>query len=292
MSKVILITGTSTGFGRDTAETLAQAGHRVFASMRDITGRNKTHAEALRAKKIDVVELDVTDDASVNSAVASVLKEAERIDVVVNNAGIGATGISESYTTEQIRALFDVNVLGVHRTLRAVLPTFRKQNQGLVLNIGSVLGRTTLPFLGYYGATKFALDSISQSYRYELATLGVDVVLVQPSAYPTDIYATGLKPADTECISAYGEVAAILDNMSQGIHAMLTADNAPNPHDVAEAIVKLVGQAAGTRPARVIVGASFGSDILNTTAAAVQAQALGALGLSGIIPAADRTQDA
>src|ERR1700748_1879110 len=119
MSKVILITGTSTGFGRDTAETLAQAGHRVFASMRDIAGRNKPHAEALRAKEIDVVELDVTNDASVDSAVASVLKEAGRIDVVINNAGIGATGISESYTTEQIRGLFDVNVLGGHRTLRA-----------------------------------------------------------------------------------------------------------------------------------------------------------------------------
>jgi NAD(P)-dependent dehydrogenase (short-subunit alcohol dehydrogenase family) len=292
MSKVILITGTSTGFGRDTAETLAQAGHRVFASMRDITGRNKTHADALRAKKIDVVELDVTDDASVDSAVASVLKEAGRVDVVINNAGVGAIAISEAYTTDQVRGLFDVNVFGVHRTLRAVLPTFRKQGAGLVLNIGSVLGRVTLPFIGLYGATKFALDSISQSYRYELAPLGVDVVLVQPGAYPTDIYATGLKPADTECVSAYGEVATILGNMRQGFATMLTAENAPNPHEVAEAISMVIEQPPGSRPARVIVGAPFGSDVLNTAAAAVQVQALTALGLGGIIPATDRTSTA
>jgi NAD(P)-dependent dehydrogenase (short-subunit alcohol dehydrogenase family) len=289
MSKVILITGTSTGFGRDTAETLAQAGHRVFASMRDIAGRNKSHAEALRAKKIAVVELDVTDDASVESAVASVLKETGRIDVVINNAGVGATGISEAYTTDQVRALFDVNVFGVHRTLRAVLPAFRKQREGLVINVGSVLGRTTLPFLGYYGGTKFALDSISQSYRYELSPLGIDVVLVQPSAYPTDIYTSSIKPADAECVSAYGEVATILGNMRQGFATLLSGENAPDSHEVAEEIARLVEQPAGSRPARVIVGAPFGSDVLNATAAAVQVQALDALGLGGIIPALDKT---
>lgn len=292
MSKVILITGSSAGFGRDTAETLVRAGHRVFASMRDIAGRNKPHAEALRAKKIDVVELDVTDDASVERAVDSVFKDAGRIDVLVNNAGVGAMGISESYTMADVRALFDVNVFGVQRTLRAVLPTFRKQHEGLVLNIGSVLGRTTLPFLGLYGATKFALDSISQSYRYELSPLGIDVVLVQPSAYPTEIYARAIAPTDTACINAYGEVGAILGTVRQGFETILSGENVPNPHEVAEAIARLVEQPSGSRPARVIVGAPFGSDVLNTTAAAVQAQALGALGLGGIIPAADRTPDA
>jgi NAD(P)-dependent dehydrogenase (short-subunit alcohol dehydrogenase family) len=106
MSKVILITGTSTGFGRDTAETLTRAGHRVFASMRDIAGRNRPHAVSLRAKRVEVVELDVTDDASIDRAVASVLKDAGGIDVLVNNAGIGAMGISETFTTDQVRALF------------------------------------------------------------------------------------------------------------------------------------------------------------------------------------------
>ena len=282
MSKVILITGASTGFGRDTAETLVRAGHRVFASMRDIAGRNRPHAETLRAKKIDVLELDVTDDASIERAVASVLKEAGRIDVLVNNAGVGAMGISEAYTVDQVRALFDVNVFGVQRTLRAVLPTLRSQGQGLVVNIGSVLGRVTLPFSGLYGATKFALESLSESYRYELSQFGVDVVLVQPSAYPTEIFAKALQPADAARNSSYEEVAAIFAKMSESFAQIVSGENAQNPHDVAEAIVRLVEQPRGSRPARVVVGPPFGADVINTQAAAVQTQQLDGLGLGSL----------
>jgi NADP-dependent 3-hydroxy acid dehydrogenase YdfG len=282
MSKVILITGTSAGFGRDTAETLARAGHRVFASMRDIAGRNQPHAETLRGRKIDVVELDVTDDASIDRAVASILKEAGRIDVLVNNAGVGAMGISEMYTTDQMRALFDVNVFGLQRTLHAVLPTLRTQGEGLVVNLGSVLGRVTLPFVGLYGATKFALEAISESYRYELSQFGVDVVLVQPSAYPTDIYARALQPADTARLSSYGEVSAILAKMRETFAHVVSGENAPNPHDVAEAIVRLVEQPGGSRPARVVVGPPFGADVINTQAAAVQTQQLNGLGFGSL----------
>src|ERR1700748_2763657 len=124
MTKTILITGASSGFGLDTAKTLAQAGHRVFAAMRNISDRNRPHAEALRARGIHIVELDVTDDVSVERAVNSVLTQAGRLDVLVNNAGIGSAGVSEAFTTDQVRDLFNVNVLGVQRTLRAVLPTF------------------------------------------------------------------------------------------------------------------------------------------------------------------------
>ena len=282
MSKVILITGTSTGFGRDTAETLTRAGHRVFASMRDIAGRNRPHAVSLRAKRVEVVELDVTDDASIDRAVASVLKDAGGIDVLVNNAGIGAMGISETFTTDQVRALFEVNVFGVQRMLRAVLPTLRSQGEGLVINIGSFLGRVTLPFLGLYGATKFALESISESYRYELSQRGVDVVLVQPSAYPTDIYGSALKPADATRIRPYGEVSAILGKMAESFAQMLSSENAPNPHEVAEAIARLVDQPVGSRPLRVVVGAPFGADVVNTTAAALQSQLLDGLSLNSL----------
>ena len=175
MSKTVLITGASSGFGRDTAETLARAGHRVFASMRDLAGRNGTHVDALRAKGIAVVELDVTDEASVERGVAQVLAQAKRLDVLINNAGIGSAGVSESFTTDQLRALFDVNVFGIQRTLRAALPAFRSQGAGLVVNIGSFLGRVTFPFFGLYGASKFALEALTDSYRYELSQLGVDV---------------------------------------------------------------------------------------------------------------------
>ena len=184
MSKTILITGASTGFGRLTAETLADAGHTVFASMRDPEGKNRDHAKALRAHGIKVVALDVTDTESVDQAVVTVIAEAGRIDVLVNNAGVASVGVSEAFTAEQAAALFDVNVIGVHRVTRAVLPTMRHQEDGLIVNVGSILGRVTFPFFGIYGASKFAVEALTDSYRHEVAQLGIDVVLVQPSASP------------------------------------------------------------------------------------------------------------
>ena len=137
MSKTILITGTSSGFGRDTAETLARAGHSVFASMREPQGKNRKHSEALRKQGIAVVELDVASDDSVNGAVEKVLERANRIDVLVNNAGIASAGITEAFSSDQAKILFDTNVVGLLRTTRAVLPVMRKEANGLIINIGS-----------------------------------------------------------------------------------------------------------------------------------------------------------
>jgi NAD(P)-dependent dehydrogenase (short-subunit alcohol dehydrogenase family) len=273
MSKAILITGASSGFGRDTAETLARAGHHVFASMRDIATRNRPHAEALRTKGVHVVELDVTNDASVERGVTSALAQAGRLDILINNAGIASAGVSEAFTADQVRALFDVNVFGIQRTLRAVLPAFRRQGEGLVVNIGSVLGRVTLPFLGLYGASKFALEALTDSYRYELSQLGVDVVLVQPSNYPTSMFASPQRPADADRGTAYGEIGAIPSMIVEKL-----MDPLPNPHDVAEAIVRIVEQPNGSRPARVVVGQSPGADAINAQAASVQAGIIEGLG--------------
>ena len=115
MTRTILITGASTGFGRDTAETLALSGHKVFASMRDPKAKNRTHADALRGQNIEVVELDVTDSQSVDQAVADVIVKTGRIDVLINNAGVASAGVSEAFTPEQTSSLFDVNVIGLHR---------------------------------------------------------------------------------------------------------------------------------------------------------------------------------
>jgi NAD(P)-dependent dehydrogenase (short-subunit alcohol dehydrogenase family) len=279
MSKTILITGASTGFGRDITETLSKAGHRVFASMRDPDRRNRFHAEALRGQNIDVVELDVTDDASVSRAVQTVLAKAGHLDVLVNNAGAGTAGISEAFTTEQLQAIFDVNVFGIQRTLRAILPIFRKQGDGLVVNIGSVLGRFTLPFFGIYGATKFAVEALTDGYRYDLSQLGVDVVLVQPSAYPTNFFAATQAPDDQDRAQAYGEVSGIPQKLLETFEGNFKSNDAPNPHEVAEAILRLVQQPVGSRPDRVIVGAAFGADTVNAQAAAVQKQVLDNFGL-------------
>jgi NADP-dependent 3-hydroxy acid dehydrogenase YdfG len=279
MSKTILITGASTGFGRDTAETLAQAGHTVYASMRDPKSKNKTHADVLSKHGVKVVELDVTSDASVDKAVSEVLKSAGKIDVLVNNAGIASAGVTEAFTADQATFLFNTNVIGILRTSRAVLPSMREKHDGLIINVGSVLGRVTFPFFGIYGASKFAVEALTDSLRYEVSQLGVDVTLVQPSAYPTNLFANVQLPADGGRGEAYGEVGMIPEAMFETFTKKFQSADAPNPHDVAETISKLIAQPKGSRPARTVVGAPFGSDTVNQQTAPVQARVVEGLGL-------------
>jgi NADP-dependent 3-hydroxy acid dehydrogenase YdfG len=279
MSKTILITGTSSGFGRDTAETLFRAGHTVYASMRGPQGKNQEAAEALRKLGIKTVELDVSDDASVEAGVKKVLAEAGKIDVLINNAGIGSAGVTEAFTAEQAKVVFDTNVIGLFRVTRAVLPAMREKRDGLIINIGSILGRVTFPFSGIYGASKFAVEALTDSLRYEVSQLGIEVVEVQPSAYPTNFFTDIQTPADTEVTKSYGEVGQIPDAMFTAFASRFEGEDAPNPHDVAEAVARLVGQSKGSRAVRTVVGEAFGADKVNEDVAPVQAKTVDALGL-------------
>ena len=283
MGKTILITGASSGFGRLTAETLQNSGHKVFAGFRSNDGRKKQVADELREKNIQILKLDVTDQGSVDGAIAQLLEKSNNeLDVVVNNAGMASAGISEAFTPEQIRQLFEVNVFGVQRVLRATLPVLRAKRRGLVINVGSILGRITLPFFGLYGASKYAVEAMSDSYRYELSQLGVDVVLVQPSAYPTNMYAAAQQPADEELRKTYGEVAEVPDKILKTFVTLFQGENGPNPQDVATAIDKIVSTPAGNRPDRVVVGLPFGSDVVNTTVAPIQRGVIENLGLGDL----------
>ena len=279
MTKTILITGTSSGFGRETAERLARDGYRVFAAMRDIASRNRCHADALRSQKIDVVELDVTDGGSVDRAIASILAEAGKINVLVNNAGIASAGVTEAFTADQAKAIFDTNVIGLLRVTRAVLPSMRREREGLIINMGSVLGRVTIPFFGIYGASKMAIEALTDSIRLEVSQLGVDVVEVQPGAYATSLYSSIQRPADGDITKSYGEVGKTPDALFKILESMLQAKDAPKPHDIAEAVANLVGQAKGSRAARTVVGTSFGADKINADVAPVQKAVVGGLGL-------------
>src|SRR5258707_11491144 len=280
MSKTILITGASSGFGRDTAETLFRSGHTVYASMRNAQGKNREAAEAVRKLGIKTVELDVSDDACVDAGVNKVLAEAGKIDVLVNNAGIMSAGVTEAFTAEQAKVIFDTNVIGLLRVTRAVLPSMRQQRDGLIINIGSILGRVTFPFLGIYGASKFAVEALTDSLRYEVSQLGVEVVEAQPSGYPTNFFTNIQTPAGIEVSESYGEVGHMPDDKVTSLRATFEGKDAPNPHDVAEAIVKLVGQAKGGRAVRTVVGAPFGTDQANENVAPVQSKVVEALGLS------------
>ena len=280
MGKTILITGASSGFGRLTAEILSNSEHKVFAGFRSTDGAKKPVADELREKHIEILKLDVTDQDSVDSAIAQLLEKSNNeLDVVVNNAGMASAGISEAFTPEQVRQLFEVNVFGVQRVLRATLPVLRAKRRGLVINVGSILGRITLPFFGLYGASKYAVEAMSDSYRYELSQSGVDVVLVQPSAYPTNMYAAAQQPADEELRKTYGEVAEVPDKILKTFVTLFQGENGPNPQDVATAIDKIVSTPAGNRPDRVVVGLPFGSDAVNKAVAPIQRGVIENLGL-------------
>ena len=283
MAKTILVTGASSGFGRLTAETLSKSGHKVFAGFHSAEGARKEIADELKAKNIEILKVDVTDQASVDKAIVQLLeKSGNKLDVVVNNAGMASAGLSEAFTAEQARDLFEVNVFGVQRVMRATLPVLRAKRAGLVINVGSILGRVTLPFFGLYGASKYAVEAMTDSYRYELSQLGVDVVLVQPSAYPTNMYAAAQKPANGELAKSYGETAEVPGKILKTFMTLFQGENAPNPQDVATAIDKIVAMPAGSRPDRVVVGLPFGSDAVNTAVAPIQRGVIESLGLGDL----------
>ena len=279
MKKVILITGTSSGFGKLTATAMLEAGHQVYATMRDISCQS---ADELRTLGANVLTLDVTDNNSIQQAFDIISAKEKSLDVIVNNAGIAAAGISESFDVSQVQSMFDVNVMGALRVTQAALPIMRKQQDGLIINIGSILGRVTFPFFGLYGASKYAVEAMTDSLSYELSQLGIDVALIQPSAYPTNMYGSALTPAHENIIQQYGDIANIPSAISDNLAAMFSAEDAPNPIDIANAVVALIGQKKGQRNKRTVVGASFGADAANEQIAPIQSGLMAALELSAL----------
>lgn len=280
----VLITGTSSGFGFLTAKTLLQNGHTVFATMRDPKGRNAEAVAGLRdaaaggSGTLHVLELDVTDDRSVEQAVNEALETAGHLDVVINNAGILTGSQLEGYTTEQLRELFDVNLFGIHRVCRAVLPHMRERKQGLIINVSSSLGRYVLPFVGPYTASKFALESYSEVLAIELAPFGVQVAVVQPGAFLTNIYSQIMFAEDQTRLASYGELAEAPGHMWAGFSQMLQAQG-PNPQMIADKIHELIKMPAADRPLRSNVDVMWGrfAEAINAAAAEAQAGVLASL---------------
>jgi NAD(P)-dependent dehydrogenase (short-subunit alcohol dehydrogenase family) len=258
MNKVVLITGSSTGFGRATAEALSRRGYIVFATMRESSGRNAGHREALESLAVKenvalhVVEMDVSNDDSVLAGTKEILNRAGRIDVVINNAGVAALGITEAYTVEKMKKLFEINFFGVARVNRAVLPAMRRQRSGLLIHVSSAAGRAVAAYFGIYSASKFALEALADSYRFELAPFGVDSVIVEPGIHRTPIL-DAFQPPDDESRSAEYEpdtdytarVKAVFDSAR-------ASPETPGSAEVAEAFLRLIEMPAGTRPFRTV----------------------------------------
>ena len=259
--KVVLVTGASSGFGAMTVRALADAKHVVHAGMRDIGGRNAQAAEAVRRYAAEhgvtlrPIEMDVSDQASVDGAVAAVLAEAGRIDVVIHNAGHMVLGPTEAFTPEQVAAVYDTNVLSTQRVNRAVLPAMRAQRDGLVLWVGSSSSRGgTPPYLGPYFAAKAAVDALAVSYAAELTRFGIETTIVVPGSFVSDTnhFANAGRSADEYIATAYeAEYPALTDEVSKKL-AELAPDDA-DPFEVARQIVKVVDTPKGSRPFRVYV---------------------------------------
>ncbi|UOQ68614.1 SDR family oxidoreductase [Hymenobacter volaticus] len=254
MSKIILITGTSTGFGKLMTTTLAAAGHHVVAGMRSTTSKNAAVAQELGAlPHVEVVELDVTSDESVQQAVAHVLNKHGRIDVLVNNAGVSGFGLVEAYSLDQIRRMFEVNFYGVVRTYQAVLPAMRQARSGLVINLTSGASGHTLPFMIPYLASKFAVESITEGLQEELRDYNIENVSIQPGVYPTEMNngdKTGLNADNAAIAAEYGDAAVQRFNaIGAGLFGKMAAYQM-NPQTIADGVLTLVNMTDGTRPLR------------------------------------------
>jgi NAD(P)-dependent dehydrogenase (short-subunit alcohol dehydrogenase family) len=254
MSKTIFITGTSTGFGKLTAITLAKAGHSVIAGMRGVNGRNEAAAKELSAlSNIEVVEIDVTSDTSVKEAFEKVLTKYGHIDVLINNAAVAGYGLLEGYSIDQVKNMFEVNFYGVLRTYQAVLPSMRKAKNGLIINITSGASGHTLPFMIPYLASKFGVESITEGLQDELSEYGIENVSIQPGVYPTEMNngsKAGVHADKGDIIAEYGDTATQKFNAMGTALFSKMAQFKMDPQTIANGILELVEMKKGSRPLR------------------------------------------
>jgi NAD(P)-dependent dehydrogenase (short-subunit alcohol dehydrogenase family) len=292
MPKTILITGASSGFGALSARALADAGHTVYAGMRETEGRNSPLVGSARryATEHDVdlrtVELDVSSQKSVDSAVEAVLSEQGSLDVLLHNAGHMVTGPTEAFTTEQLAEVYDTNVLGTQRLNRAALPHLRAQRHGLLVWVGSTSTRGgTPPYLAPYFAAKAGMDALAVSYAGELARFGIETTIVVPGSFTsgTNHFAHSGRPADERVIAEYEPLyPRLMDQVAQRLAEQAPAD--ADPADVAKAIVDVVGMPHGKRPFRVHIDpADDGAAVVNAVADRIRTEFLTRIGLEDLL---------
>jgi NAD(P)-dependent dehydrogenase (short-subunit alcohol dehydrogenase family) len=293
MSKIILVTGASSGFGRLTSEALAKAGHTVYASMRDTTGRNARQVEDIakfsKENSVDLrtIELDVQSQESADAAIAKIIADNGRIDVVMHNAGHMAFGPAEAFTPEQFAHLYDVNVLSAQRVNRSVLPHMRRQKQGLLVWISSSSSAGgTPPYLAPYFAAKAGMDAMAVQYARELSRWGIETSIIVPGAFTsgTNHFAHSGKPEDTARVAEYesGPYAGFGEQVQKAFAEIVPPD--ADASAVADAIVDVVAKPFGKRPFRVHIDPTEdGADVGFTVLDRVRAEMLHRVGLSDLL---------
>jgi NAD(P)-dependent dehydrogenase (short-subunit alcohol dehydrogenase family) len=234
--KVAIVTGSSSGIGYATSLLLARNGFHTYATMRNI-GRSADVQEIAYKERLplEVIQLDVNDDASIRDSIEKVESENERIDVLVNNAGYGLVGAFEDLSVEEIKSQFETNFFGVIRLTQQVLPIMRKQKSGTIVNISSGAGRIGFPGMSAYVSSKFALEGLSESMSYELEPFGIKVVIIEPGVIRTNFKKNSVmskKSLDNSSISPY---SSIIQKIDSSISSMV--EHATPPEEVAKTIL-------------------------------------------------------
>jgi NAD(P)-dependent dehydrogenase (short-subunit alcohol dehydrogenase family) len=287
--KNVVITGSSSGFGLKAAKDFADKGYNVFATLRNPEGRNAGVKVELQAHSnlIHVVEMDVTSEESVKTAIAGVLTKAGTIDILINNAGVMYLGITEAFSIAQAKEQMEINYFGAIRTMQAVLPAMRAAQSGLIINTSSLVGQIAPPFFSTYSATKHALEGYTQGLRYEVSPFGIDVALVEPGPFGTGLLASGQAPEHSDVLASYGELANVPTAMGEHFAEFLQSEQAPNPQLVVDAYLALADMPAGQRPTRTVVGIPWGVDEMNTAKQPIQDHVLKEMQLENVLGGVD-----
>ncbi len=231
MEKIILVTGASSGFGKETVKKLLKHGHTVYA-----TARRLEPMADLKENGAYIFKMDVTIPSEISAVVSQIIKNHHRIDVLVNNAGYGGYGMLEAVSIEEAKKQFDVNVFGLASVTKAVLPYMRKQRSGRIINLSSMVGRVSFPMIGWYGASKQAVESLSDSLRREVKSFGISVSIIEPGAMATEFLDVSLKQIAT--VNHPEEYQKNVDNFVKVFKDKYT--KAPGPYMVANAVLNAV----------------------------------------------------
>ena len=283
--KVVLITGTNSGFGWLATKSVAALGHKVYATIRDAEGKNAEKAKALaQIENVTVLDVSLTDETSVKKAIDAIIAKEGTIDVLVNNAGAAMFGVAESSATDDVQRMFDINVFAPWRLVKLALPFMRKQSEGLIINVSSGYGRFSSPFSVVYSASKFALEGLSEGLHYELRPLGVDIAIIQPGAFPTEMSQKIQVGSDASVADDYRAIADVPNKMFAAIGQMFETAK-PDPQDVADAVVNLINLPKGQRPLRTVVDPATGEIVksANNAVSVEYAKVLTAFGMKELL---------
>ena len=238
MDKIALVTGSSSGIGFETSLALARNGFHTFATMRDLT-KDKKIKEIIEKEDlhIDILELDVDNEESVNQAIKTILEKKDRIDVLVNNAGYGMWGTVEDVSIDEFKEQFETNFFSIIRLIQKVAPIMRKQGSGNIVNISSVAGRIGFPVSPAYISSKFALEGLSESLRFELMPFGINVIIIEPGVIKTNFFDSMKMSEKSQQNSTYKEIT---DKVISGVKMM--AEMGTHPKEVANVVIKTLGE--------------------------------------------------